>query len=399
MARQIGLLLLSGSVLSGCASMPAVTEDYYFPKASIKFTITQTIGCMPDNKQLISAVSVTAAPAAVADLDGEIGHFHYRSDDNTVVDTDLVFKYTLDGRLSAVNSTSTGEAGTIVKSAVALATSVATRAVGPQGAPTEADIIAACAVVDRFGAGGAKAGTGAAASPKTLSLTYTLSTSAIVDAGNAVQIIPDDTNTGEAPWRPGQPVRVQADINSRVAYDALHKIIPGLEFVVSPLGAAQPLSTRAVWEPNPAAGDTKASDPAHYLDGAGFAPLQLNKVARAGMQIIGPGGDWSRPVPIWKSYFQLPVRDYLFLPVPVGKPFGKATFALTLAEDGSIASLEYAKNSGAADALAAAGAVATALKPPNAAAEAASLGAQADEIYEQRRLVICRTAPASCPAK
>ena len=84
------------------------------------------------------------------------------------------------------------------------------------------------------------------------------------------------------------------------------------------------------------------------------------------------------------------------IPIPQAPFFGSQTFVLALSDAGTITTLTYGKESGAAAGLNSFNAVMAAFAPRSAADKAAEIQARADLIAQTQRLAVCEAAPKDC---
>ncbi|WP_158898741.1 hypothetical protein [Burkholderia sp. L27(2015)] len=432
--RKIFVLSALPIALGGCATLPNVTVSYYFPVMEIQYAITQSLTCDDDEKHLYTMAAVTAKTIPAPDVDAGIHTFSFQSVGGKTVDSDLAFNFNDDGRLLGINSSSTGEGGTIIKSVVGLAVAVAAVVPAAHGAPTapasgtptksaaqidQDKITAACSYVAQYGVlfkqstGDNAAAAGAPASApkatqkggnttaagqtgkptKVLVLTYSLSAKHIVQSPTLIEVVDDDGN-GAGLDVLKHPVAIPPDPDSFEAYTKLSGLFKTMKFELTVVGGrdsnkkafeAIELTPRANWA---------------QTDSDSFVPLPLNRIVLAKFQIAGPNQSMSSDTTIWTQSFTLPERgEPNPIPVPIGKTFGKNSFSLSLGDDGSIQKISYTSASGMSDALDAATQIASAAKKQTPEQKAADIQGQADLIYQQQRLLVCQANPATCASK
>jgi hypothetical protein len=139
--------------------------------------------------------------------------------------------------------------------------------------------------------------------------------------------------------------------------------------------------------------------PVEALDPADRSIAKVPKLNAVNFILAGPIGDLSKSSLSTVSQAVIPTRDLVSVPIGESEPFGKITTVLTLAGSGLVNKLEYNKGSGAADLVTAASKIASQAQPQTAAQKAAEIQGQADLIYQQQRLVICKATPIQCPSK
>lgn len=323
------------ALLSGCANVPPVTLTYYHATWTATVSVTQTVGCSGDKTRLVVLNSPSVATTYASDLSKPF-HVALSDLDSAFSDSEFTIVFTDDGRLKSINQSTTGQGETIVKSAVAVAASIASMTVGGREEPDVAD---ACRTIETWGGG----------RPVTLSYKATIGSESI-----------------------GQPVPLPASPESRDLYDRLKGALPHLELRVGQVTV------------NASGADYKSPSTDRSFKGV-LLTLQKTGVL---LLTVYSGESLLDAVRI-----VVPLPEAYFLPIPKGAWFGKQTFSLALTEAGSIASVGYGKGTGTAGALAALG---TAAGTQTSAARAAELKAEADVVAQQQRLVLCQTRPDQC---
>lgn len=399
--NRVPLLFIAGSVVSltGCSTTPDVSITYYFPEAKAQISIVQTLGC-DDLETFIRSVStVIVTPSYSTDLRGaspRTGKLSFRSLDGPLSDTDTAITLTPDGRLLGVNASSTGEGATIIKTIATVAEAAAPTLGGPAPTGAGSPIKAACDVIKAYATPAASStpAVGASAPPasntqktqaQTVTLNYALAIEFEGASAASLAIHPDSTAVnGYGDVAAGASLPIYSTADSKPLYDKLKTALGDL---------GQHLAYFAQLSPAPI-------DLAAVTGAAGTgASLTLNRIAQATLQVSGPRGDLSANDPIWSGSLPVPLQATYELPVPARVAFGSTQFVLSLSDSGSITKLEYAKKNGLADAATAATSALSAAAPVTPEQQATDIQGQADLIYEQRRLVICRTTPTGCPSK
>jgi hypothetical protein len=114
-------VLVVGAV--GCAHLPDVKVGYYLPRTSAAVKVQRTIGCdAKDNLVVVDTVTVTTTHAADSTKFVAMDTSRLRG---WLTESDLRFEYYDDGRLKAVNATTTGKGEDILKAALSVASSAA----------------------------------------------------------------------------------------------------------------------------------------------------------------------------------------------------------------------------------------------------------------------------------
>jgi len=416
---RIGIVVYVAALtlLASCASTPQGSTSYYFPKAETQLVITQTLSCNAKGDRLREVVTVTPTTIYTADLSLSRGVFEPRRIDGALADASVSLTFTDDGRLAGINTTSTGQGATIIKDiiGVAKAAGIAVAAAdidrynakqacvkikdyASKATPTKNPVAAGADVKKRKAAGAdgdkqqaqaedakkTEDGGGAADAAATVTLTYarTFQYGKLAAGGLSLGIRDPSLKDPPAP-----ALEIKPDAGSISVYNELIHQIPNLAFALSIVSPATKMEA-AQWS-----GASKSD-----------YSLKLNSVALSTLSLDGPVGDLEHRGEVWKGQLAIPLsaeEDRYDLPIPKAKLFGTQKFALTLSNYGSITKLEYSKT--ISDALTAADsvgtAVATAMKPPTAAQQAAALQSQADLIYQQQRLASCEAEPGKCAAK
>ena len=136
-------------------------------------------------------------------------------------------------------------------------------------------------------------------------------------------------------------------------------------------------------------------DPA--VSNSGDMPLRLRQPGRIAVRVAGRGPNGPCAVPIWNGVVSAGQAGVEYdLPIPRAALFGKQAFAMSVSEAGSLLSVQYGQEVGTASLLNAAGAALTAAKSDTAAQQAADLKSEADLIFQQQRLALCKAKPSEC---
>ncbi|HTW35796.1 MAG TPA: hypothetical protein VMD53_14355 [Rhizomicrobium sp.] len=369
--------------------MPSETLTYYFPMAETNVVVTETVGCDAKSTMLVSASSVVAATTYSRDSrpSAKTAKIDYSQYGGPFSDADLALSLTSDGRLSGINSTTAGSLGSTIASATTLATTIASVAAlynaTVPGKPSKVEAIKdACKAIADYAHAKSADGSG-----KLVTLTYTVN---VLYANGGSQLTIDEQNNPA-----GDKLNDDGSIDLMPDPDSvgIHERIPQIEGMyhlsltgTNSIGSIASWSGYDTWDP---ARDAKD---APY----GYTPIELNKTRPVVLNVMGPDSTIEKSVLIWAGPVSVPTTDHYPLLVPNGTLFGSQNFTLSLSDDGGIAKLEYSTKSSSSDLVSAGNAIAGAV--PTNAMKASSIQAQADLIYQQQRLVICKTTPASCAA-
>lgn len=361
--NKISGLWIACCALAGCATTPDVALRYYPTTWGANVSVVRTVACDAAGTQLLITHAATVAPWFTADRDpAGVRQIELRRLRNLLSDTDVKVEFMPDGRLKSINQSASGQGEVFVKAAMSvLAMATASVALKPNASSspaalsdgitqalregdntraTPAETAAACKIINAVGR------------DKPISLIY-------------------GTSIGPKRSAGVHPLEVRPEM--KWLNEALEPVFAApLMLTVTTADPKQDVDIHPVY--TPPAGD----------DGL---LLNMQKLRQLTLTI----GYWSTTIAT--STLRVPTAATYPLPIPKAPLFGKQTFALTVAEDGSISMLGYGTTSGAAAVL---GAVDAALKPETASAKAAELKAEADLIAQQQRLAVCQTRPSDC---
>lgn len=329
--------LLAASLLGlgGCAHLPDATVSYYLPTSEVTFKVIRTVACDAGGNPII-ATAVTPSVRHFADQSVNPQTISFAKLKGDLSDNDVKFEFTEDGRLSAVNTTSTGQGEAILKTAITLTASVV-KAAGPGMlllTPPQ------CQQIKDFGGG------------KPLTVTY----------------------TGKVGLADGASTPLKPDADS--------------EFYVSQLGAVfLPLTVTSVSHKVPA----KPFD--FSQTGETVAVIKARQPGTVHIKVEVPGVG----KPLWEDDVAVATVGTVYeLPIPRAGAFGTKKLSVAFADSGALKSVQYVANTGAGQALNVASSALTALQGDNAAQKAADVKGEADLIAQQQRLVACRADPTTC---
>ena len=338
MVKFITTLFLIGIIVS-CSNTPNVTVNYYPTAWTTDVIVTQTVVCNTSDNRLLVANTPSVTTTYASDLD-KIYKITIKDLDGTFADIDIAFAFTDDGRLKSINQSSTGQGETIVKSSVALATTLKMLPiVAGMTFMEKMKPIEACEILKDWSEG------------KPVTLFY----KATIDSNSLGKTIP-----------------FEASFDSRNLYQKIHKSLPILSVEVSK-------ATDSKCGPSyQTESETASSDEVF---------LELQKIGSTDVTIKADAGtlDSFRIV--------IPLTDTYKLPIPKAAVFGKQSFALTLSDAGAVTNIGYGKTVGTAGAINALSAIANTQTTTTKTAE---LKAQADLIAQQQRLVRCLARPDEC---
>jgi hypothetical protein len=355
-------LLLLGAVLLGtvaCSHLPEASVGYYLTKTTVRIKVVRTVACDASGR-LVLAEAASPAVTHSAHRGGkrealDLAQFGYR-----FRDADLKFEFFDDGRLKALNATTTGQGEAALNTAIKIASVAlaAAAAVPPDGkgtvVPPECQTIAD------------------ASKDKPLTLTY------------EAEIVPS-----YAVGLPNTPAP---------AIDRVLKPIPpdiGSDFYAGKLahaiGSVCASLEKADAPPIPVEQKKDAKGPTLLARHPGLALVRV--------YTSGPSCDPRPGYEIWSG--ELPVSQFgtdYRIPIPVSGIFGKQVVSLTFADSGALTTVQYGTTPGATQMLSVLNTGVTELQG-HTAARAAQVKAEADLLAQQQRLVQCRADPATCKAE
>lgn len=304
--RKTTMLATLGSMLAGCATTPDMTVHYFLPRADLRLTAAKSVTC-DNGDHIVSVVSVTGDPVYSADPAAK-QEVRLKRLDGPFSDADLTFDFTEDGRLTGINTTSTGEAGEIVKSGLALIGPVLTGGVAVALTTPPPNPAADCANIAKWG------------KDRTLTLTYVASVP-FTREGGSFKFMPD---------------------LSSAAYDKL--LAASIGSICGMVGAAQsrdPIGIPHVADPR---GDVRLTLLQPWL-----SPVDVFNRSEAECN-----GD---ATPVRHMLVSVPqLGEPYDLLIPRAAAFGKQTFSIKVSDAGNLTEVKYGKTNGTASALDAAAA-------------------------------------------
>lgn len=329
-------------LLAGCAHLPDATIGYYLPKSTTTITVVQTISC-DSAGNANAALALTVKPTYMADTgDKEPPKLPIKELDGALSDTDVDVTLTDDGRLKGINSSQTGQAGTVIKDVATVAATLA--------ATTAENTLTWCKTPD---------------GSKPVTLTYTsgpLDYKALVaSAGKSISLRPDQGSAGLFD-------KVQRTFNT---------------------AALQPVVTKQV--SNVVQTVTEAPD-------TGGVPVTLPHMKKVTLVLLWGKDENLHLAPVTSYELYLPSEDSdkqtrtFTLHIPRSAAFGTQKFVLGIADSGAISEIHYVKTNGAASALEAGQSAFTSLKPSDAD-QANAIKAKTDIKYQQLREATCNAKP------
>jgi hypothetical protein len=331
----LAVCVLSASI-SGCASLPDAKIRYYLPQTKVSFKVVRTISCDANNYLVISNV---ATPNVIHSADRKKKHeIQLSALKGTFSDSDVKVDFYEDGRLKDINTSSTGQGESILKTVISIAVAAFGLDSGSKQYPAE------CAEIKKAGG------------DKPLTLTYAGDIN--VNAADAQEI----------------PVEVTSRVYEKRSF---WRVIGTVCAVIK--------------------AKTVSELPTTYAAQKGEPLLTLNQPAFLQIAVTAGGENGCTSASIWDGEIAVAQLGTQYdLPLPKPALFGKEVLAVTFAESGALTGVQFSSNTGAGQALNVANAALAAEKGETTAQKAADVRAEADLIAQQQRLVQCLADPKNC---
>ena len=343
-----------GIIAAGCANTPDLTVSYFLAKSELQLEVIRTVTCNASNN-LIVATTVKPTVSHMADT-GASKTIEIAKLDSPLSHSDLKFEFYEDGRLKGINTTSTGQGETILKSAISLAGGVAAvyllsdnKENGETNGKPLSEFLEECNYIN----GGTSKRT------KTMTLKF----------AGSIPVEPKSCKTKLYIEPTAETV-----IHMQKLDAALGKINVTTEPVISDVRVKRGSSTD------------------------GDVQLTLRQPANVKVTVSMEEGLAPSTNDSWSGNYAMAQcgKEYE-IPVPKAAFFGKQTFNLAVAKSGAMTKIGYTKTPGVAQALGVGQNVLDAFGPTSAAAaQTAELKAEANLIAAQQRLVRCRADPTTC---
>lgn len=419
----LSMLLLTSLV--GCASVPNVSQTYYFPIAQQDVGIVQTVGCiitpakaplkiaLPDAHDGKKKSKVPASPKTYTSIgpystatatvtttyiaDYTDPHtWHYTSVDNSFGDADIAIGVTDDGRLSSISATGGGEGAAIIKSAATVAgvaTGFGTLVYGTPPPPVSPP----CKIIEQYGttSGNANAQGGKV---YTLTLNYKVRVqtkfaqsdwAAYGQTAPKGTTLPDEIvvfspngSTSESRWQTPIPIPLNSGANP----------VPDTRLA----GIAGKFTLTITRVSEPGSPDTDPSiQPVWKLDND-TPSVAVPVVAELNVSVTGPTADLRNRTEFFNDNVLAPSSTPTYVPVPAAPSFGKLATTAQFGASGVVDKLEYNKATALSDLISSGAQIYNQFQPQTTAQKASAVQAQADLIYQQQRLVACELSAANC---
>ena len=342
-----------GIIAAGCANTPDLTVSYFLAKSELQLEVIRTVTCN-DSNDLIVATTVNPTVSHMADT-GASKTIEIAKLDSPLSHSDLKFEFYEDGRLKGVNTTSTGQGETILKSAISLAGGVATTAFAFQydkkknGEQNGNALLNACNYINGD----------SSIRKKTMTLKFE----------GSMLAEPKNCET---------ELCIEPTAETAIHMEALGAVLGKINVTIKPLTPDVRVKR----------GSSTDDDVLLTLR----QPANVTVAVSMG-QDGAPGTEDS-----WSGNYAMAQYGTEYeIPVPKAPVFGKQTFNLAVAPSGAITKIGYTKAPGVAQAIGVGQNVLDTFGPtPAAAAQTAELKAEANLIAAQQRLVRCRADPRTC---
>jgi hypothetical protein len=345
-------------VSTACASTPPVTVNYYLPKGALDLQLARSVACSPSDA-VYEAVKVTSSGMVYsADLNSPEA-VSIRAFQGDLANAEVGLTLTEDGRLSAFNTTQTGQGSQIVETAIGLAGMV-------MGLATDSDPNAVAEACKYIRANG---------KDNVITLTYILRE-------------PFDQAIRQGAQPIDLPVRkLQVISTDQERFNAMQPLLTELCFYIRIPASSKPRIEYSRGARSDI--EVKLREP---------APVDASIATGSETECSESSAIKDATPRVWRATLLIPQfgKTYPF-PVPAAQPFGKQVVKFGLADSGAVTSLTYGSEQGSSSLL---GSVAKAIdefKEDSSSAKAAEIKAQADIIAQQERLLACRVSPSTCP--
>lgn len=336
MLQVARLVPLATVLLAGCASMPDVEVGYYLPKAIVNVTVTQTAACTAGG---VPVFTDDAAVSAEYVSDGTRRSISLPQLGSGLTKADVTVELHSDGRLKSVNSKTTGQQAETLRAFVKAAQGSTTSSV-----PLARDADGACKAIV-----------------------------AAVGEGKALTIVHRGTTTFDSTAGP-------IDLAQSSVHATVHSAIRSVFGEVT--------ATYKVTAPRVLSSGTQGTNDGVLLHLVEPAPAEITVVVHRG----GATDKFQKSV-----VALVPQRGIAYtLPIQKAPWFGSNEFELALDASGRITKLRYSSNGDGAGAF---GFLSDVASASGSKTESATDRAkrEADEIYQQQRLILCQTTPKDCP--
>lgn len=346
-----------GIIAIGCANTPDLAVSYFLAKSELQLEVIRTVTCnAADN--LIVATTVKPTVSHMADT-GASKTIEIAKLDSLLSHSDLKFEFYEDGRLKGVNTTSTGQGETIIKSAISLAVGVAATASVLQNGNKKNGESNGEAWLEKIKEACNYINGNPCKRTKTMTLKFEGSFSAE----------PKNCETEFC---------IKPTAETEIHLETLGAVLGKINVTIKPLTPDVRVKR----------GSSTDDDVLLTLRQPANVTVEVSMGQKG-----APGTEDS-----WSGNFAMAQYGTEYeIPVPKAAFFGKQTFNLAVAPSGAMTKIGYTKAPGVAQAIGVGQNVLDTFGPTSAdAAQIAKLKAEATLIAAQQRLVRCRADPTTC---
>jgi len=320
-------------LLSACAHLPDAKFGYFLPETTVKIAALRTVACSDDDHLFVATTITPSASSSAAQESRKYVEIDLNQLSGPFSDATAKLERYEDGRLKGWNSSTTGRGEDAIKSVLSLATVATGGAIKPAIAP-----LSACNFVRKVGKDGA------------LSISY----STDLDLNKTSQsLTPDTKSQGYAA--------------------ALAHVLPTMT-----------ITQIKVVKPEKPVSYVKKSDNEPVIKALEPGLLYLNVTDDSGNQL------WSGAVPV--AQLGTPYD----IPIPKPALFGKLSLNVAFAESGALDSIEYLDTNGVNQLTDSLTELSKATNGDTTASKVADAKNEADLIFQQQRLVLCKASPSTC---
>jgi hypothetical protein len=339
----------AAALLAGCGNIPKGQVGYYLAKTKVSVQVTRSVLC---NDAGSPVVATAVDPKVVHQADPEQAQWlnlnWFRA---TLSDADVKVELFDDGRLKSVNTKTTGQGETIVKSAIALVTGKSAPAAAPEVASAGVKPPTACEKIKAQ------------------------------NKGEPILVV----YSGELDLKgEGSQGEIKVEAASQFYASLVEPLIGTVCAVVKKV-------------PSPSQGMAA-------VDGdfkGGLLKVRQPGWADFSVRAQPPGVASCTAAPLISSgrvqVAQFGIKEPYGIPIPKPAAFGTQSVGLVFAESGALTSVQYTSSGSATQALGGLNSLATAARGDTAEQKAADVKARADLIAQQQRLVKCIADPGNCP--
>lgn len=346
-----------GIIAIGCANTPDLTVSYFLAKSELQLEVIRTVTCNASNN-LIVATTVKPTVSHMADT-GASKTIEIAKLDSPLSHSDLKFEFYEDGRLNGVNTTSTGQGETILKSAISLVGGGAGMAVVLQNGMKTNGEQNGNALLNKIAEACNYINGDSSIRKKTMTLKFE----------GSMLAEPKNCET---------ELRIEPTAETAIHMETLGAVLGKINVTIKPL------------TPDVRVKRSSSTDNDVLLT----LRQPANTTVTVSMGQDGAPGtkdSWSG------NYAIAQCGTEYEIPVPKATLFGKQTFNLAVAPSGAMTKIGYTKAPGVAQVIGVGQNVLDTFSPTSAAAaRTAELKAEANLIAAQQRLVRCRADPTTC---